>query len=183
MEHNLMHGVPSIAFEHFINAIGIKEEDKKRVLEWWNENKSHINIYFFPFITNYILEGCVLSSDSIAINSKIQRNDPEIFLYLALHESVHAQQEAEGRLSPYFDKVAQHDLEGFLEEYKSLEIEANDFACNSMIEMGFDSFISKNRMALKSNENLGHMIFSVIQQEIEKNNPTSFTEMVEKIIF
>lgn len=182
MEHNQIHGVPSITVEHFINAIGIGEGYKQRVLEWWNENKSQINIYYFPFKTNVMMSGCILSTDSIAINSTFE-NKSENLLYVALHESAHAQQELDGRLSPYFDTAVQNDLEGFLEVYKTLETEANDFAHSVMIEMGFDSFISEYGSSLRFNELAGRMVFETMKREIEKNNPSNFMEMFEKMIF
>jgi len=182
MNHKELHNVPSIAFEHFIVAIGIREGYKQRVLDWWNENKSHINIYYFPFKTNIIMGGCVISSDSIAVNSNFD-NNPENLLYVALHESAHAQQELEGRLSPYFDTVVQNNLEQFLEVYKTLEVEANDFAHNAMVELGFDSFIIQYESSLRFNELAGQMVFETMKREIEKNNPTNFMEMFEKMIF
>ena len=182
MEHKEIHGVPSIAVEHFINVIGIGEGYKQRVLEWWNENKSHINIYYFPFRTNAMMGGCVLSTDSIAINSNFE-NNPEKLLYITLHESAHAQQELEGRLSPYFDTVVQNDIHSFLDAYIALEIEADDFAHNSMLEMGFDNFIHEYGVRIRLNEYAGSMVYPTMQSEIKKHNPTNFMEMVEKMIF
>lgn len=182
MENIDLHKPASISIEDFVNQIGIKEGYKQRVVEWWNENKSHIKIYFFPFNTDVMIGGCVLSSDSIAINSKFENNSEKL-LYMALHETAHVQQEIEGRLSPYFDTVVQNDIHSFLDAYTSLEIEANNFAHNSMLEMGFDSFIREYGVSIRLNEYAGSMVYPTMQSQIKKHNPTNFIEMVEKMIF
>lgn len=170
-----------ISIEEFLDAIKFPYDSKQIVIEWWNENRSRINIYYFPFKTSVGIMGSVISSDSVAINSKFN-NPPHFLLYLALHESVHADQAFEGRIAPYFDTVVVDDYEGFLRAYGSLEREANDYAQNAMLDMGFEDFISSNMQMLRINEGAGSMVFSAMKSEIQKNNPKDLVEMIQKMI-
>jgi hypothetical protein len=124
-------------------------------------------VHYFPFTSNEPILGCFFGTDVIAINEK-PRVPPEVKLFIALHESKHADQHLEGRFSPYFETVKNGEMEAFLVCYARLEREANDFAVQAMREMGFNRFIGANETRLRGNEAMGPMVYRMMSSDIEK---------------
>lgn len=155
---------------------------RQQVIECWNQNRSHIRIHYFPFSSTQPIAGVFLGVDEIAINQRLSMPS-HIKLFLALHESAHCDQHRENRImSGYYDTVARGDKESFLKSYIELEKEANDFAINSMIEMGFGQEIRKEEPRLRSNERAGEMVYKMMESDIERLNPIDFIDLLKKQI-
>jgi hypothetical protein len=82
----------------------------------------------------------------------------------------------------YYDTVVKGDKESFLQNYKELEKDANDFAINSMIEIGFEREMRNESQRLRSNELSGEMVYRMMTGDIEKLNPVDFIDLLKKQI-
>lgn len=151
----------------FISSIRIPSNLQEGVKEWWDLNRKRINLHYFRFRSNQPIMGCFFGTSAIAINEK-PMVPPEIKLFIALHESKHADQHLEGRFSPYFDTVKDGDREGFLRVYSDLEREANLYAISSMREMGFGEFMDFNENRLRGNEGQGQMVYQMMESDIDR---------------
>jgi len=168
--------------EQLLEKVNINPDKIPTIVKWWNENRSHIKIYYFPFISTHPIAGVFLGTDIIAVNSKMTL-PPHISLFLALHESRHCDQHAEGNfMEGYYDTVVKGDKESFLQNYKELEKDANDFAINSMIEIGFEREMRNESQRLRSNELSGEMVYRMMTGDIEKLNPVDFIDLLKKQI-
>lgn len=165
----------------YLNAINISSKFKDSFIEWWNENRNRINILYFPFQTSMPIFGCVFSENSVAINSKMSL-PAEFSLYILLHESKHADQEFEGRLSPYFDYVVENNYEEFSIAYYELELEANVYAESVLIELGLEDFVKSNSAMLNQNLSATHSVFQHMKRDIERLKPKNFQELISKTI-
>ena len=174
--------IPSpISIEEFLDAINMPFESRQTIIEWWIENRNRIQIHYFPFNRNMMAYGAVFSNDSIAINSNFNA-DPLFTLYIALHESAHSDQANEQRINPYFDTVVADDLDNFILAYNELEQEANDYAEQSMIELGFNQFIRQNVGMLRQNLNYALPVFQAMKRDIQKYKPESLTDLIRNMI-
>ena len=168
--------------EQLLEKININPDKIPTIVKWWNENRRHIKIYYFPFTSTHPIAGVFLGADTIAINSKMTLPS-HIRLFLALHESRHCDQHAEGNfMEGYYDTVVKGDKESFLQNYKELEKDANDFAINSMIEIGFEREMRNESQRLRSNELAGEMVYRMMTGDIEKLNPVDFIDLLKKQI-
>jgi len=172
----------TLNIEQFLEKINIDPDKIPTIVKWWSENRNHIKIYYFPFNSTYPIAGVFLSTDIIALNSKMTLT-PHVRLFLALHESRHCDQHAEGIfMEGYYNTVISGDKEYFLQRYKELEKDANDFAINSMIEIGFEIEMRNESNRLRSNEFAGEMVYRMMRSDIEKLNPDDFIDLLKKQI-
>jgi hypothetical protein len=105
-------------------------------------------------------------------------------LFVILHESAHCDQHKEGRFMPlYFDTVVEGNKREFLVNYKMLEIEANDFAINSMREIGFAEEMNREERRLRGNENVGDVVYDMMKRDIEKFKPTDFIDLLKQQVY
>jgi hypothetical protein len=170
-----------ITIEQFLDNIGISKNNQQ-IIEWWNQNRSNIKIYYFQFNSPQPIAGVFLGTDSIAINSRLPM-PPHIKLFLALHESRHCDQHADGILMPgYYDTVVNGDKESFLKSYKELEKDANDFAINSMRLIGFEREMNMEEGRLRGNEGAGNMVYQMMTNDISRFNPVDFIDLLKKQI-
>jgi hypothetical protein len=109
---------------------------------------------------------------------------PHIKLFLVLHESRHCDQHSQGIFNPeYFETVVQGNKSEFLRNYLKLEQDANDFAINSMRELGFDLEMNREERNLRRNEGAGHMVYDMMTQDIQRFRPTNFIDLLKKQVF
>jgi hypothetical protein len=162
----------------FLRFIGFSPIDCQRILEWWNVNRERFRIHYFPFRSREPIMGCFFEGHDIAIN-EIPRVPPPIKLFITLHESKHADQFMEGRFEDrYFQTVLRGDLEGFLDGYKELEEEANDYAINSLVELGFGNFILPEENRLRGNEGMGNRVYDMMSRDIARSGALSMSELL-----
>ena len=168
-----------ISIDQFLIEIRIPENSRQQIVEWWNQNRTNIKIYYFPFSSPQPIAGVFLGTDSIAINSKLPM-PPHVKLFLALHESRHCDQHAEGILMPgYYDTVVNGDKDSFLQSYRALEKDANDFAINSMRAIGFEREMNMEEMRLRGNEGAGNMVYQMMTNDINRLNSTDFIDLLK----
>ena len=172
----------SMKIEQFVKDINLPENKREVVINWWNKNRNHIKIHYFSFAAHQPIGGVFLGVDEIAVNSKLPM-PPHIKLFLALHESAHCDQHRENRfMAGYYDTVVEGKKEEFLTNYKELEKEANDFAINSMKEMGFGAEIDREEMRLRGNERAGDLVYKMMTEDIRKFQATDFIDLLKKQI-
>lgn len=174
-----------VSIEIFLQEIGIPNDKHPIVIDWWYKNLSHIKIYHFEFSSPEPIIGVVLSENEIAINKtsnpRLPWNKMPIFikLFTALHESKHCDQHRENRFSNlYFDPVKEGDKDRFFENYFKLEREANDFAINSLREMGFMVRDSE----LRGNESLraAESVYQMMRIDVQRLNPIDMIDLYRK---
>jgi len=166
----------------FLIEIGIPENRRHQIVEWWNQNRANIKIYYFPFSSPHPIAGVFLGTNTIAINSAVPM-PPHVKLFLALHESRHCDQHAEGIfMEGYYDTVVNGDRESFLQSYRELEKDANDFAINSMRAIGFEREMNREEMGLRGNEGAGNMVYQMMTRDINRLNPSDFIDLLKKQI-
>ena len=108
---------------------------------------------------------------------------PFMKIFLALHESAHCDQHRLGIFSEnYYGPVVDGRKEDFLEGYRKLEKQANDFAIKSMREMGFSDEMDIVEGTLRSNERAGEMVFRMMSNDIRRLNPVDFIDLLKKQI-
>ena len=167
-----------ITIEQFLDNIGIRE-NKQHIVEWWNQNRTTIKIYYFQFNSPQPIAGVFLGTDTIAINSRLPM-PPHVKLFLALHESRHCDQHAQGRfMEGYYHTVVNGDREAFLQSYSELERDANDFAINSMRSIGFEREMNMEEMRLRGNEGAGNMVYQMMKNDINRFNPEDIFDLLK----
>jgi hypothetical protein len=171
-----------VTIDQLLERIGIPNPMRPTIVSWWNENRRNIRIHLFPFNSPQPIAGVFLGEDVIAINERLPM-PPHVKLFLALHESRHCDQHREGRLMDgYYETVVRGDMENFLTSYSELERDANDFAINSMREVGFGREMDREEMMLRSNERAGSMVYQMMSADIQRINPVDFFDLLKKQI-
>jgi len=118
----------------------------------------------------------------IALNERLPM-PPHVKLFLALHESRHCDQHREGGfMEGYYDTVVNGDREAFLQAYRDLERDANDFAISSMRSCGFEREMNFEEMRLRGNERAGDMVYQMMSGDIQRMNPVDFFDLLKKQI-
>ena len=162
----------------FFTRIGFPPAEALRLIDWWDANRARFDVHYFPFKGNEPIMGVFFDDHVVAINQKAMA-PPPIKLFIALHESRHADQYSEGRFEePYFGTVLAGDREGFLAAYSELEGEANDYAFNCMNELGFGRFIMPQERLLRGNETQGPEVYDMMRADIAKWDPKTFSELL-----
>jgi hypothetical protein len=164
---------------NLLDKIGIESSN---FIEWWNNEKNNIEIYFFEFKNRNIVGG-IIGKNKIALNSKHSLiNYPVFFLFILVHESKHIEQYNDGKFDKgYFQTVLNNDKEEFLKYYIKSEKEANDYGIEIMKELGFNQINNLESM-IRSNEKHGLEVFEMIKRDIEKYNSESFFDLILKQI-
>jgi hypothetical protein len=144
------------------------------------ENRADKKILYFPFKTTKPIFGCFLEKNTVAINSRIFA-PPHIKLFIALHESKHCDQYEEGRFY-YFEPVLYNDLPDFLKNYTELEKEANEYAINTLKILGFQKEMRNEERTLRSNENMGNLIFNMMKNDTEVLKAKDMFDLLRKQI-
>ena len=171
-----------ITIEQFLKAIGMSSDKFEVVTSWWNQNRRGFKIHHFPFSSPQPIAGVFLGVDEIAINSRLPM-PPFMKLFLALHESRHCDQHREGDfMTQYYETVVGGNKELFLEGYRRLEQDANDFAVNSMREMGFSLEMDREERRIRSNEGAGVMVYRMMTSDIARFRPVDFIDLLKKQI-
>ncbi len=171
-----------VTIDQFIERIGIPNPMRPTISSWWNENRRDIRIHLFTFNSPQPIAGVFLGEDIIALNERLPM-PPHVKLFLALHESRHCDQHREGRLMEgYYETVVRGDRENFLRAYSELERNANDFAINSMRQIGFEREMDREEMMLRSNERAGDMVYQMMSADIRRLNPVDFFDLLKKQI-
>ncbi len=171
-----------ISINQFLIEIRIPENRRQQIVEWWNQNRTNIKIYYFPFSSPQPIAGVFLGTDTIAINSTLPM-PPHVKLFLALHESRHCDQHTQGIfMEGYYNTVVNGDKDSFLQSYRALEKDANDFAINSMRAIGFEREMNMEEMRLRGNEGAGNMVYQMMTNDINRLNPTDFIDLLKKQI-
>lgn len=172
-----------ISIDKFLQEIGIPNRNIPMILDWWSKNRNHIKIYHFPFSSPHPIAGVILSENEIAVNKKMNL-PPHIKLFLVLHESRHCDQHSQGIFNPeYYETVVQGNKSEFLKNYVKLEQDANDFAINSMRELGFDLEMNREERMLRGNEGAGYKVYDMMTQDIQRFKPVDFIDLLKKQVF
>jgi hypothetical protein len=174
-----------ITIEDFLNRIRIPNHLIPNIVSWWNENREHVDIYLFQFNTYEPIDYAIFGKNKIAINERVYTIPmlPHIKLFLLLHESKHIDQHNEGRLMDgYFQTVVDGKKEEFLRNYAQLEKEANLFAIQSMIELGFEQEMRREANLLRGNEKAGEMVYRMMSKDIRTYNPNDFFDLIKSQI-
>jgi hypothetical protein len=172
----------TISIEDFLTRIRIPNHLVGNISEWWNQNRSHIDIYLFRFNTNKMIAGGIVGENKIAINESIPM-PPHVKLFLLLHESKHIDQHNEGRfMDAYFQTVVDGNKEEFLRNYSELEAEANLFAIEAMNELGFEREMRMEANMLRGNERAGEMVYRMMQADINQYEPNNFFDLIKSQI-
>lgn len=171
-----------VTIEQFLNQIGITQFKHQQIINWWSQNRSNIKIHLFPFSSPKPIAGVFLGTDTIAINQRLPM-PPHVKLFLALHESRHCDQHSTGNfMSGYYDTVVAGDKEGFLRSYQELENDANNYAIESMREMGFTREMDFEEARLRGNERAGSQVYQMMTDDIRLYNPVDFIDLLKKQI-
>lgn len=174
---------PEISIHNFLNKIRIQTDKIQEICDWWGKNRPEIKIYFFPFKSQEPIAGIFWGSDSICINENFRMAPPHVRLFLALHESRHCDQYAQGIfMDGYYNTVLQNDKNGFLTAYTRLERDCNDFAISSMREMGFRQEMDREERMLRSNEGAGELVYLMMRRDIKKFDPVDMFDLLKKQI-
>jgi hypothetical protein len=169
-----------ISIAEFLDKIEIPLAKREQIVEWWNQNRNHIKINYFPFSSPHPIAGVFLGVDTVCFNSKL-RMPPHVKLFLSLHESRHCDQHAKGIfMDGYYDTVINKDKQRFLQSYKELEKDANDYAISSMRSIGFEREMDREEMMLRGNENAGPMVYDMMVSDIEKFKAKDFFDLLKK---
>ena len=171
-----------ISIYDFCSKIGFQNEDCEIISEWWSRMRPSIRLHYFPFRSTQPIAGVFLSGDDVAINSKL--NMPkEMKLFLSLHVSKHADQHREGDFDDlYFKPVLDGDMDAFVRGYNETEKEANDFAIECMLDLGFNRFIEMQERNLRGNELAGRQVYKMMQDDIAEHKSDSFVDLIRSQI-
>ena len=171
-----------VTIEQFLERIQIPNQLRPTIVSWWNQNRSEIRIHFFTFNSTQPIASVFLGENIIALNERLPM-PPHVKLFLALHESRHCDQHREGGfMEGYYDTVVNGDRESFLQAYRDFERDANDFAINSMREIGFQREMNFEEGRLRSNERAGEMVYQMMSRDIQRLNPVDFFDLLKKQI-
>jgi hypothetical protein len=171
-----------VTIDELLERFRIPNPMRPTILSWWNENRRDIRIHLFPFNSPQPIAGVFLGENIIALNERVPM-PPHVKLFLALHESRHCDQHREGGfMEGYYETVVRGDRENFLTAYSELERDANDFAINSMRQIGFDREMDREEMMLRSNERACDMVYQMMSADIQRLNPVDFFDLLKKQI-
>jgi hypothetical protein len=171
-----------VTIDELLERFRIPNPMRPTISSWWNENRRDIRIHLFPFNSPQPIAGVFLGENIIALNERVPM-PPHVKLFLALHESRHCDQHREGNfMEGYYETVVRGDRENFLRAYSELERDANDFAINSMRQIGFDREMDREEMMLRSNERAGDMVYQMMSSDIQRLNPVDFFDLLKKQI-
>lgn len=171
-----------IGIEQFLSEINFPQELRTQVINWWNQNRVGFKIHNFYFSSFQPIAGVFLGVNEIAINKRLPM-PPHIKLFLALHESGHCNQHRDGRfMTGYYDTVVAGDKPGFLRAYLELEVDANDYAFNSLREMGLERLYQFEEPRLRANQTAGEMVWSMMTADIVRFNANDFIDLLKKQI-
>ncbi len=171
-----------VTIDELLERFRIPNPMRPTILSWWNENRRDIRIHLFPFNSPQPIAGVFLGENIIALNERVPM-PPHVKLFLALHESRHCDQHREGGfMEGYYETVVRGDRENFLTAYSELERDANDFAINSMRQIGFEREMNMEEMMLRSNERAGDMVYRMMSSDIQRLNPVDFFDLLKKQI-
>lgn len=176
-------GLPGkISIDEYVKQVlpQLDIETKKRFCDWWIENRSNYNIYFFKFKSNAPIMGGIVGEDSLAINHMIKRLPPHMSLFLLLHESKHLDQHANSEfMDGYFNSVVRNNFPLFVTSYRKLEKEANDYAFEVMQNLDiFNQELSRDRN-IRGNEYAADQVFGMMQNDIKKTGARDFFELIK----
>jgi hypothetical protein len=166
-----------IVIEDFLSEIGIEQKLIPQISEWWNENRKGISIHYFEFGSQDPIIGVYLGENKVCINKK-SRDLPDFKLFIALHESLHSDQDKKGEMDNYFNYAKDGNAEEFSNLYQRVEKEANDFAISSMREFGFSQFIDSSERRLRGNEFAGPQVFSMMRRDIQKTGAETIKSLL-----
>lgn len=170
------------SIEQFLEEIRMPQKFVPSICNWWNQNRSNIIIHHFEFTKGRPIMGVALSGNEIAMNKRFLV-PPHMKLFQALHESKHCDQEREMKYSTeHFNAIVSGDKEQFLKNYLQLEREANNYAINSMKEMGLGKLIEFEEIRLRATELAGDMVFNDMREDIKKYNSTNLIDLFKKQI-
>jgi hypothetical protein len=168
-----------IPIESFLTRSGLPNYLVDNISKWWHQNRSHIEIYLFPFNTDKPIMGGIIGENKIAVN-ETRPLPPHIRLFLALHESRHCDQYNEGVFERgYFESVKSENLKAFLGAYMYLEKDANDFAVSSMRACGFGREMDFEESRLRKNEEGGEIVYKMMREDIARYNPDNFFDLIK----
>lgn len=173
-----------ILIEEFIDQIfpSLDSDRRDKICNFWNIERDGIDIYYFNFKAHQPIVGVFLGETAIAINSKFSK-DPEFALFIALHESRHIDQMlADDFENLYFNSVVKGNQSKFMKAYPRFERDANDFAINAMITLGFSKYINTHENRLRGNEHAANIVYKMMTADIERLNPINFKELLTKQI-
>lgn len=156
----------------------IDEKQIKKIIDWWNSNRSRFEIYYFPFTCEEPIGGVIADNNVLYLNEKIRM--PEYMkLFVLIHESKHSDQYLDGSFEDgYFQTVVNDNKEKFIEYYKKSETEANDYAMNAMKEIGFEIERWEENF-IRGNEVASEEVFEMMKKDIEKYKPKTFFELTK----
>jgi hypothetical protein len=96
-----------------------------------------------------------------------------------MHERRHLEQHRDLDFNHiYFYPVQKDDIDLFLSGYIKTEKEANDYALQEMVDLGFYEFVSKFEGSLRSNETIGESVFRTISDDMCKTGSVSFQDLI-----
>lgn len=171
-----------VGIEQFLSEINFPSNFRQQVINWWNQNRQGFKIHHFNFSSSQPIAGVFLGVNEIAINKRLPM-PPHIKLFLALHESAHSNQHRDGRfMSGYYQTVIDRNKPAFLQSYLELETDANDYAFNSLREMGLERLYQFDEMRLRGNQGAGEMVYQMMSNDISRLNPTDFIDLLKKQI-
>jgi hypothetical protein len=171
-----------VTIDDLLERFRIPNPMRPAISSWWNQNRRDIRIHLFPFNSPQPIAGVFLGENIIAINERVPM-PPHVKLFLTLHESRHCDQHREGGfMEGYYDTVVNGDREAFLQAYSELERDANDFAINSMRQIGFEREMDREEMMLRGNERAGDMVYQMMSADIQRLNPVDFFDLLKKQI-
>jgi len=174
---------PAMPIEEFVNVINLPKQKQTQAIDWWKKNRGNIKIHFVEFSTHEPILGVFMSGEDVLVNAKAwPPAPPELRLFIAAHESRHADQHRKGMFGPnYFDPVVNDDFEKFKHGYQRLEKDANDFAFNAMEGMGVRLPIPEQH--IRGNERAAHEVFYMMQRDIKESGATDMFELLKSQIF
>lgn len=175
-----------ISIEEYIEEVLPQFEDEKKEVfcNWWNENRKDYKIYFFNFNTKAPIMGGIIHENGLAINHIIKRLPPHMRIFLPLHESRHLDQQAKNDfMSGYFDSVVNKNFPLFIETYRRLEKDANDFAFEVMEQLNlYINNIKTEERLIRGNEFAADQVYAMMQRDIMKTGAEDFFELIKSQI-
>lgn len=69
-----------------------------------------------------------------------------------------------------------------MKAYRELEKDANDFAIDSMREIGFTREMDSEEYRLRGNEGAGNQVYAMMTKDINDMKPTDFFDLLRKQI-
>ena len=85
-------------------------------------------------------------------------------------------------MTGYYDTVVSGEKQSFLQSYIDLEKDANDYAFNSLREMGLERLYQFEELRLRGNQGAGEMVYRMMTEDIERFRPVDFIDLLKKQI-